>query len=737
MANTSRPGTYGLITGHNKAMPSSHRLRASLFGLVSVLALGLSSLTASAQIVGGKSAVVTTEQVRAELIAHAPQGVEAGKPVWVGLQLTHQPQWHTYWKNPGDSGLATQLAWNLPPGVTAGEIQWPTPKKIPIGNLANYGYEDTVLLAVPLTVEPGFSASQLAIGLKAQWLVCRRECVPQEGEFNLNVPVRSSTAMQGAAFDAATAAQPKASSGKGRIELEGQTLKLSVAGLPAALQGKTLEFFPETGSIIETAGKWTQAWQGADWTARIPLSPDRTESPSLMPVVLASTGEGAARQAWKVEAAVQGAWPAVVVAASASTALEASLRASSQSLPPSGNDLSFWAAIVGALLGGMVLNLMPCVFPILALKVLNFTQHARDRRAHRISGIAYSTGVILSFVALGGVVLALRAGGESLGWGFQLQSPAMVAALALLFTLIGLNLLGVYEIGSMLPQRVSCMRAGNPTLDSLLSGVLAVAIASPCTAPFMGASLGLALGLPAAQALLIFASIGIGMALPYLLASLIPGVARALPRPGAWMNTFRILMAFPMFGTVVWLVWVLGMQSGIDGAAALLGLLVAIAALVWTLTLQGRTRVVLASVALALSAGGFWTLGNDIAHGQEPVQAAAPGSLWQPWEPGKVDQLLAKGQPVFVDFTAAWCVTCQYNKRTTLANEAVLGDIAGKQVALLRADWTRRDPAISQALSQLGRNGVPVYVVYKAGSAPQVLSEVLSVSEVRAALARL
>jgi thiol:disulfide interchange protein DsbD len=717
-------------------MHSYQCLRARLPGIVLLLALALSTLASHAQIVVGKSAVVTTEQVRAELMAHAPQGVEPGKPVWIGLQLTHQPEWHTYWKNPGDSGLATQLAWNLPSGVTAGEIQWPTPKKIPIGNLANYGYEDTVLLAVPLTVAPGFSASQLAIQLKAQWLVCRRECVPQEGEFNLNVPVRSSTAMQGAAFDAAAAAQPRTSSGKGRIELEGQTLKVSVAGLPAALQGKTLAFFPETGGIIETAGKWTQAWQGADWTARIPLSPDRTESPSAMPIVLASTGDGAARQAWKVEATVQGAWPAAVVAG-ASTALEASLRAASPAGPSAGNDLSFWAALAGALLGGMMLNLMPCVFPILALKVLNFTQHARDRRAHRISGIAYSTGVIVSFVALGGLVLALRAGGESLGWGFQLQSPAMVAALAMLFTLIGLNLLGVYEIGTLLPHRVSGLRAGNPTLDSLLSGVLAVAIASPCTAPFMGASLGLALGLPAAQALLIFASIGIGMALPYLLASMIPGVARALPRPGAWMNTLRILMAFPMFGTVVWLVWVLGMQSGIDGAAALLGLLVALAALVWTLTLKGRTRVVLASVALLLLSGGIWTLGKDIALEREPARTATSDSRWQAWEPGKVDQLLATGQPVFVDFTAAWCVTCQYNKRTTLANEAVLGDLADKKVALLRADWTRRDPAIEQALSQLGRHGVPVYVVYRAGSAPQVLSEVLSVSEVRAALARL
>jgi thiol:disulfide interchange protein DsbD len=380
---------------------------------------------------------------------------------------------------------------------------------------------------------------------------------------------------------------------------------------------------------------------------------------------------------------------------------------------------------------------MPCVFPVLAIKVVSFVK-VTDQATRVRTGAAYTAGVVLSFLALGGLLLGLRAAGESLGWGFQLQSPAVVATLAVLFTLIGLNLAGLFEFGNLLPSRVASLQAKNPTVDSFLSGVLATAIASPCTAPFMGASLGYAVGLPAAQALAIFAAIGLGMALPYLAVSVVPGVARILPRPGAWMVTFKQLMAFPMFATVVWLVWVLGQQSGIDGAAALLGLLVLLALALWALGLKGGTRKVVASLSIALLAISTWALGANVL---KPLASSAvvvaPTDRWQAWAPGRVDQLNAGGQSVFVDFTAAWCVTCQYNKRTTLSNTAVLADMAAKNVSLLRADWTRRDPAITAELARLGRNGVPVYAIYKNGQAPQLLSEVLSVDEVRAALAGL
>ena len=687
---------------------------------------------------GASGAVVSTEQVRAELLAWAPEGVAPGKPLWVGLQLAHQPHWHTYWKNSGDSGLPTQLDWQLPPGITAGEIAWPTPKKIPIGTLANYGYEDTVLLPVPLAIAPSFDAGQLDIKLKASWLVCRKECIPQEGDFALSIPVKSSTALSTGAFQATFDATPKSlATGASRIDISGQTLKVQLAGLPAALQGKTLALFPETANVIEPAAPWQQAWQGAIWTAQLPLSGQRADSPASLPLVVALD-----QAAYRLDPPIQGQWPAATVAATVSPALEAALKANASpdtpaAAPPAPKaaSLGLIAALLGALVGGLILNLMPCVFPVLAIKMIGFV-HVKDQATRLATGLAYTAGVILSFLALGALLLGLRAAGEQLGWGFQLQNPAVVASLAALFTLLGLNLAGLFDFGSILPLRVINLQAKNPGLNSFLSGVLATAVASPCTAPFMGASLGYAVALPALQALAVFGAIGLGMAIPYLLASAVPAVAHAMPRPGAWMVTFKQLMTFPMFATVAWLVWVLGQQSGIDGAAALLALLVVMALLVWSLSLRGLSRRIMATVSVALSVLGLWAIGPHVTQAASVPQSQASGR-WQDWQPGRVEQLTAQGQAVFVDFTAAWCVTCQYNKKTTLANAEVLADMDAKKVALLRADWTRRDPAVTAALAQLGRSGVPVYVLYQSGRAPVVLSEILSVRDVRAALATL
>ncbi len=694
--------------------------------LIAALLMFASLLVGAANAQSPAKAVVSTAQVRAELTAYAPEGADAGKTVWLGLQLTHQKDWHTYWKNSGDSGLPTTLQWTLPSGVTAGEIDWPLPKKIPIGNLANYGFSDTVLLPVPLTITPDFKAgsasNEIEIKLKANWLVCRQECIPEEGEFALKLPVKGSTAINSAAFKTAFAARPlglaNAALADSSVQIDGSKIKLTVRGLPAALRGKTLDFFPETPEVIETAAHWTQGWSGEVWNAQVPLSQQRSSTPSVMPVVLATDGQG-----YRAELKVLGNWPAA--GATAPTVIAPPV--------PGQAPITLLAALIGALLGGMLLNLMPCVFPILAIKVMSFTRHANDQRGHRVSGLAYSAGVVLSFLALGALMLALRSAGEQLGWGFQLQSPGTVAALAALFTVMGLNLAGLFEFGQFLPSRVLLVEAKNPAINAFLSGVLAVAIASPCTAPFMGASLGLALALPALQALLIFTMIGVGMALPYLAASLVPAVARLLPRPGAWMDTFRRAMAFPMFATVVWLVWVLGQQSGIDGAGALLALLLALSAVLWSLTLHGRSRLIVTTIMVVIGALLVLGIGQNVLK-PVPSTNTASGEQWQPWAPGRVEQALAAGAPVFVDFTAAWCVTCQYNKKTTLANADVLADLATKKVTLLRADWTRRDPVISAALAQLGRNGVPVYVVYQSGKAPVVMSEILSVTELRAVL---
>ena len=712
------------------------RLTTFLFVLAGCLGLG-----ASESAWARDDAVVTTERVRAQLLAHAPSGVAPGKTVWLGLQIQHQPQWHTYWKNPGDSGLPTTLAWTLPAGVSAGEIVWPAPQKILLGNLANYGYEGTVLLSVPLTIEPGFAPSpltnDLAIQLKANWLVCRRECIPEEGEFRLRLPTLGSYALHGAAFESAWRAQPKALDGAAdtqSAQVKDQKIEVSINGLPASIRGRGLEIFPETTAIIEPAGAWTQAWRGATWTAQLPLSAQRSQAPQLLPVVIAQK-DGA--QAWRTNVMVSGAWPAVAPPASVSPALENALRNNAQG----GNgtvSTSLLAALLGALLGGLILNLMPCVFPVLAIKVMGFARHGDDRRAQRAGGLAYTAGVVLSFIALGATMLALRAAGEQLGWGFQLQSPGVVAALAVLFTLIGLNLAGMFEFGVIVPSGVATLQARHPAGDAFLSGMLAVAIASPCTAPFMGASLGLAIALPTGQALMVFAALGVGMAMPYLAASWIPAVAAWLPRPGAWMDTLRKLMAFPMFATVAWLVWVLGQQTGIDGAGALLALLVALGLVVWALTLRGRARALIAVLAVGIAALGVWTLGPQVVRPATDSASAAPTEQgWRVWSDQAVRQALAAGRPVFVDFTAAWCVTCQYNKRTTLSDAAVLEDFAARRVDLLRADWTRRDPQITAALTALGRSGVPVYVLYAPGRAPVVLSEILSVAQMRTLLAAL
>jgi thiol:disulfide interchange protein len=387
---------------------------------------------------------------------------------------------------------------------------------------------------------------------------------------------------------------------------------------------------------------------------------------------------------------------------------------------------------------------MPCVFPVLSLKVIGFAQHAEQQRLRVAGGLAYTAGVVMSFVALAGVLLVLRAAGDSLGWGFQLQSPLFVAALALLFALIGFNLLGLFQFAGVLPGRVAALRSRHPVVDHGLTGVLAVAVASPCTAPFMGAALGAALTLPAAQALAVFAALGLGMAAPYLAACLWPGLSRALPRPGVWMAHFKTAMAFPMFATVVWLLWVLGQQVGIDGAAALLALLVALAFALWVFASFGArpwragvARVAAAALVLAVGVWSWPALQADDALPATDAATAPTAGEWQAWSPAAFARVRAEGRPVFVDFTAAWCVTCQMNKRMTLGNDAVMDAFRARQVVLMRADWTRRDPAITEALRALGRSGVPVYAMYAphAGE-PQLLSEILTVSEVRDAIAR-
>ncbi|WNO04947.1 protein-disulfide reductase DsbD family protein [Rhodoferax mekongensis] len=700
---------------------------------------------------------VKTDQVVAELVVHAPDGVTPGKTLWLGLLLQHQPHWHTYWKNPGDSGLPTQLQWTLPAGLIAGDIAWPVPRKIAIGTLANLGYEGEVLLPVPVKVDSNFRPAGLAqtaeIQLQASWLVCREECIPQEGSFRISVPVRGSMALHAAQFAAAQAAAPVAFQGKVEALADARGLLLRVSKLPAGWVGKAVQALPETPELLNTpalpattdtltggslqAGQ--QGWDGATWQALVPYSAQRSTSPGQVAWVF-SIG----KESLRGEATVTGTWPAVAEFAKVPPALQAALdnNARAASVPPAPTGGMVWM-VLAALLGGLILNLMPCVFPVLAIKVLGFAaQGTQSRAQQRAQGLAYTAGVVLSFMALGGLLLALRAGGEQLGWGFQLQSPAVITGLAVLFTLLAMNLAGWLHIGNLLPAGLAGMQLRHPVAEAFLSGVLAVAIASPCTAPFMGASLGYAITLPGLQSLVLFAALGLGLALPYLLASWLPAIGSWLPRPGAWMETLKHFLAFPMAATVVWLVWVLGHLSGVDGAASLLLLLLSLGLLAWALRQSGRAKTIFTIISIAactLSMGATWQFGLKAdANAAVPASgSAAQTGAWQAWSEPAVQAALQDRKPVFVDFTAAWCITCQVNKKTTLSKAEVEAAFAAKQVRLLRADWTRRDPAITQALQALGRSGVPVYVLYAPGKPPVVLTEILTPGEVLAAVAQL
>jgi thiol:disulfide interchange protein/DsbC/DsbD-like thiol-disulfide interchange protein len=722
------------------------------------------------------TAVVTTDQVRAELVAHAPEGVAPGKDVRLGLKIEHLPHWHTYWLNPGDSGLPTTMAWTLPSGVQAGEIEWPTPKKLPVGPLMNYGYEGTLLLPSTLRVPADWQGESLKVQLEAQWLVCKDVCIPEQGSFVLEVPTRAGSAARGALFARARESVPRDEPGVtavGRVDDRGLTLNLS--GMPAAWQGQSLDVFVETEGLVNHAAKVVGTWQGDAWSARLPLAAERLSSPARTHAVLTRPG---APRGLRVAFDVAGTWPALgatgaagatstassdspgnataasaagaaAVAAAGATAASATGVSGAGAVPRPSSigdpaSMTLAAALLAAFVGGLLLNLMPCVLPVLSLKVLGLSSHVGDRRQRIAHGLAYTLGVVTTFLALAGAMLALRAGGDAVGWGFQLQSPLVIAALALLFTLIGLNLAGVFEVASVLPSAVASSRAPSPTLDAWWTGVLAVAVAAPCTAPFMGAALGFAIGLPAAQALLVFAVLGLGLAAPFALVAWVPGLARWLPQPGAWMQRFKVAMAFPMFATVVWLLWVLGHQTGIDGASALLAVLVAVGFAAWAFGERSRGGSMAWPVAGALTtalalawAWPQWRQGEaaTASSGDRVSPTAAVDARWQAWSVERVAQARAQGQTVFVDFTAAWCVSCQVNKKLVLTRSDVLRAFDKHGVVTLRADWTRRDATIAAEIARLGRNGVPVYAIYApGGAAARVLPEVLTPSIVIEAL---
>ncbi len=699
--------------------------------LLSALALLMSSAAVQAQLPA--SAVVTTPQVRAELVAHAPQGVQVGQAFWLGLQLQHQPGWHTYWRNPGDSGLATQLSWQLPAGLQAGETLWPIPRMIPVVDMVNHGFEDTVLLAVPVQISKSFKPGTTDIKLQADWLVCKQECIPQTGQFVLKLPAAASIANHGLAFEQLLDAQPSAlSPATQNATFNSQGLALQISGLPPEIHGHALKAFAESPELL-ASGLGMQnggVWNNGVWQLTAPLNRMRSTEPQTIGLLLVDDSVSP-HKSWRVQLHIQGQWPSYVAAPAVTSAATAEV-------PAQASIAGLISALIGAFIGGLLLNLMPCVLPVLAIKVLSLSKASISTVQRRSIGTAYAAGVLLSMLSLALLVMGLRAAGSQLGWGFQLQSPWLVAALSLLFTLIALNLFGVIEMRGNWTSGLAAQMARHPLADAFLSGVLAVVVAAPCTAPFMGASVGVAFTLPTWQGMLIFVSLGSGLALPFALSAWLPATARWLPRPGAWMQVLRQVLAFPMLLTVVWLLWVFAKQTSTDAASVLLAALALLSGLVWSMGLSGRLVIVVRVLFAASLAGLLW-LAQPVLQASVNTDSSASISdkRWQAWSETRVNQALQASQPVFIDFTAAWCVTCQVNKQTTLRDARVLQAFADNNVLLLQADWTRRDPAISQALTVLGRSGVPVYVLQAPGKPPQVLSELLTPDLVLQALQKL
>lgn len=657
------------------------------------------------------------EHLSVEFIALQKAAVP-GTAIDAGLHFKLEDHWHIYWKNPGDSGRPTRMEWDLPEGVEASRFNWPAPERQRLAGLMNYGYSHEVLLPLKINVPKSYTDNELPIAGTAKWLVCREECIPGEARLSLTLPVASQTATNPetqARFAAAQARMPTQwPAGAAYFESAGDRLTLTLENATDfGLRGATLHFVPEADLVISNAAPQTVEWNEDDATVRIEKNELLMELPEVLRgVVLAHSPRSS--HAFAVSAQPAAAAPA----------------------PPESGGL--FQALLFALLGGILLNLMPCVFPVLSIKILGFVnQSGEDRSVVRCHGFAYAAGVIVSFWALAGALLALRAGGEQLGWGFQLQSPPFLIGVTFVLFLLALSLSGVVEFGASLTGLGNLGSRMGGYGGSFLTGVLATVVATPCTAPFMGAALGYALTMPSAHALAVFSALGAGMALPYVALSEWPGALRALPRPGAWMETFRQAMAFPLYATVIWLVSVLADQRGADASIDLLiGLLAAALGLwIWSKVRarKGRPPVKLAGGAalIVLCAwGGALALAS--ARVGAPSSAAVADDFWKPYSKTRVTELTGSGTPVFVNFTAAWCITCKANEKLVFSSERLREAFGDAGVATLKADWTNRDDEIARTLESHGRSGVPLYVLHPAepGAAPRLLPPVLSVQRV-------
>ena len=688
------------------------------------------------------AAPVKTPHVEAELISRH-RAFQPGQTIELALRLKIIDHWHTYWQNPGDSGLPTRLAWSMPAGFSAGAIEWPYPKKLPLGPLMNFGYEGEVLHLVsvktPLKAKIGEEAT---LNAKADWLVCSDVCIPESADLTISLQAigmaPSLDTRWSIAFENAHAALPgKANFGVIAATIAGGKLVIDFsppAGAVVSLADVT--FFPLREELIANAGVQVLSKTESGYRLQIPVAePVNTSIKTVDGVLVAPNGWGT----WYPGKALDFSAPLIAAASVAGPAAQAprpSVATVNPSSAPSAESIGLLTALVFAFAGGLLLNLMPCVFPILGIKILSFVRHAESDTAFlRKQGFAFLAGVLVSFWILAAALVAFRMAGQTLGWGFQLQSPLFVTLLAILFMLMALNLCGVFEMGLRLQTFAGGLepRGRGKLRDAFFSGVLATVVATPCTAPLMGAALGFTLSQPPALSLLVFTAIALGMALPVLALSLFPRWLQFLPKPGAWMNTFKQFMAFPLFATVVWLIWVLGSQVGNDGAAKLLFGLVIISLSAW---LYGHWQVTQPAkamiVAILIGLPGFLIAWPDAKATGAQVTKVEDG--WIPFSTQKVAELRGQQKAIFIDFTATWCITCQVNKRVALNQSEVAARFKELGIVRMKADWTLQDPEITRTLAEFGRNGVPLYVFFPAGGEPRVLPELLTPAIVLAAI---
>ena len=669
---------------------------------------------------------VRTGHLTAELVA-ATQGAPAGGEVQLALRQVIDKGWHTYWRNSGDSGAPTELAWTLPAGWAAGEITWAPPSRKPIGPLMNYGYSGEVLLPVtvrvPASARPGQTAT---LRVKAAFLVCSDICVPEDADLSLDVKVVSGDpapdAEWGPRIRAALDAAPRP--GQVKAVLASGPAGLRIAATGASISGgaaRDVYFFPYAPGVIDHAAP--QALDRGPGGLTLSLKPaPGAAAPATLAGVLSVDG-----RVYEIEAG-PGAAPAEAAGLGPPPVAKAA----------GGGAGGLAGAVLFAFLGGLILNLMPCVFPVLAMKAASLAGHGHDRAAARAQGLAFLAGVMATFIGLAALLLAVRAGGAAVGWGFQLQSPPVVSALALLMLAVGLNMSGLFEIGSSLQGIGAGAASRGGGLGAFLTGALAVVVAAPCTAPFMAPALGWAMTQPAALSLAVFAGLGLGFAAPFTLAALAPGFLSRLPRPGPWMDTFRKVLAFPMYGAAAWLAWVLAVQAGPDLLARLLAAGVALAFACWLAglaqrrALLGQPARVLGLAALGVAvlsvAAAVWpTPAQAVAEGSAPSGTDASGLAYEAYTPERLAALRAEGRAVFVNYTAAWCVTCQVNERVAFSTRTAVEAFTRSGTVYLKADWTRRDAVIAEDLARFGRAGVPLYLVYPAGGGePEILPQLLT-----------